>query len=76
MFKEIVYTTASADPSKDYIWEVVVPPSGNLSSIDRIDYSNDSATATPKGNRHVQNYHTAVGNVGNYGLLCWWWRTK
>ena len=42
------------------------------STVDRIDYSNDTATASPKGPLSVARY--ALAATGNSFLwLLWWW---
>ena len=47
---------------------------GTLSTVDRIDYSNDTATASPKGPLSVGRYHlAATGNIsfGYFGCGGW-----
>ena len=54
---------------------VVVQQSSTTSSVDRIDYSNDTATASVRGplSRTVTNLYNCC-NIGNndFGYFCWW----
>ena len=45
------------------------PGNGNISSIDRIDYSDDTTTASPKGNLNLSGNNWAAAGNASYGWL-------
>jgi hypothetical protein len=63
---------AAATGNSNYGWfgGGVIPTSPtSISTVERIDFSNDSSTASPRGQLNAARYfHTATGN-SNYG---WW----
>ena len=59
--------------NNDYGWHTggiyAIPSRTVYSKVDRIDYSNDSSTASPKGNlAAARGYHNATGTL-NYGYF-------
>jgi hypothetical protein len=45
---------------------------GPVSTVDRIDYSNDTATAVAKGPLSAARYRLAATGNSSYGYF-WWW---
>ena len=45
------------------------PGNGNISSIDRIDYSDDTTTASPKGNLNLSGNNWAAAGNASYGWI-------
>jgi hypothetical protein len=62
----------AATGNSNYGWfgggfSTVAPFSGNISVVDRIDFSNDSATASPRGNLSLARRNLGATGNSNYG---------
>ena len=49
---------------------VVVTGSSNLSSVDRVDYSNDATAASPKGPLSLARAEIAAVGNQSFGYFC------
>ena len=58
----------------DTLVEVVSTPSGPVSTIDRVDYTNDTATATAVGPLSAMQVWW-WNNRQFFLWLFWWWKT-
>jgi hypothetical protein len=63
-------TTGVGNQDYGYVCGGVVSPGPiNLSTVDRIDYSNDTATAAPKGNLSQTRWSSGATGNANYGWV-------